>query len=1148
MAVTAGHERAANPLSAVERWWDGGLVRGAGDEERPDWAALAEEAVAAAPETAVAHAPETDPAAAADPATAADSPENPAPAGSVEGLGTAPPGAPPAGSLPGLSGFAWVLRPFTRCAGDRLERHLSRRARERVDLTAVRDDLERRLSARLARAAARTLVLELHEARGAGRLAGEDPRARFRDFLARTATRRGLSDLLAGRPVLARILGRAAIDAADAVTEALERLADDRALLTSAGPLAASGDPGPLVGVEPGAGDGHRGGRSVMLLRFADGTRLVYKPRPLAVHRHFNDLVEQFNALPGTVDLRTLRLLDRGAYGWVEFVAARPCDSTAEIETFYRRQGALLALLHLLDGTDLHHENLIAAGDHPVLVDVETLFHPPLPGSGTADPAARALHDSVYRVGLLPQLLLGDHSALDVSAVGGGREGVSPVERADFADAGTDRMRLVRRAGTFGESANRPRLADGGFIDPGAHVDALCAGFRAGYTAVNAARDELLCHGGPLRAFAEDEVRVVVRPTWVYTLLLDESTHPDLLKDADARQRVLETLRTEQFGPLLPPRVVDEEIAQLWSGDVPLFTARPGRDDLVGTPGRPPVDRTDLPGIDRVAAKLGALDTVDRQDQEWIVRAAMATTSRVPAHRPAAVRRTRTAGRAPEPDRLLSAARSVGDQLVSLAYREGPRSNWIGLELLDDRYWQIGPMAADLAGGYTGPALFLAQLSALTGAAHYAEAARTSLAPIPGLLDVLRARPEELGAVGSGAFSGLGGIAYALGETGRLLGDPEVGDWATGALRLAAAATETEAEPGVGAGLAGGLVSLLSAARPARTAGRAVPRAEAAAGTGDGADAWIARAARACADRLLAYATSGTAEAEAAPHGRGFTQGTAGIGWALLRYAEAQPEAEGPAGAGCGAGVRAGVGAGTGAEAGSEGRARGGAEAETWAGGRAGAGAWAEAEEQARVRADGSAGAVVVPGSAAAAGRPGVERYRLAGLAAIRAAVGADAPGRAPGEDGDHRGAPVPLPDAGPGTARASAWCRGDAGIALAVLDAPGALADPRLAAWARATAERLGQHGAAPDDSLCHGEAGLCELLGHPALPGARTHWIRRAGALLASVEENAARSGAPDGVPHPGLLTGLAGIGHGLLRAGFPERVPSLLLLRGP
>ncbi|MGW2531121.1 lanthionine synthetase LanC family protein, partial [Streptomyces sp. NPDC001595] len=154
-----------------------------------------------------------------------------------------------------------------------------------------------------------------------------------------------------------------------------------------------------------------------------------------------------------------------------------------------------------------------------------------------------------------------------------------------------------------------------------------------------------------------------------------------------------------------------------------------------------------------------------------------------------------------------------------------------------------------------------------------------------------------------------------------------------------------------------------------------------------------------------------------------------------------------------------------------------------------------------------------------------------------------------PVSDGGHGGASVRPADGGPDLdARASAWCRGSAGIALAVLDAPGALADPHLAAWARGTVDALGRARQAPDDSLCHGEAGLCELLGHGAVPEARPHWIRRAGALLASVEETGARSGAPDGVPHPGLLTGLAGIGHGLLRAGFPERVPSLLLLRTP
>ena len=40
------------------------------------------------------------------------------------------------------------------------------------------------------------------------------------------------------------------------------------------------------------------------------------------------------------------------------------------------RQGGYLAILYALEATDFHFENLIAAGEQPVLIDLETLFHP----------------------------------------------------------------------------------------------------------------------------------------------------------------------------------------------------------------------------------------------------------------------------------------------------------------------------------------------------------------------------------------------------------------------------------------------------------------------------------------------------------------------------------------------------------------------------------------------------------------------------------------------------------------------------------------------------------------------------------------------------------------------------------------------------
>ncbi|MEU1221903.1 type 2 lanthipeptide synthetase LanM [Streptomyces microflavus] len=920
---------------------------------------------------------------------------------------------------PGLTGFALVVAPFAERAAGRLLTSPSNnavRAGTAVGLAPVLEDFRSHLTRRLARLAARTLVLELHKARRAGRLAGDGPEARFRDFLRLTAGRDGLAAFLTAYPVLARILARTSLAAADALTEMLGRLADDRELLDASGVLgepapgtpAAGRGPRALTGVEAGAGDSHRGGRSVMILRFTDGSRLVYKPRPLAAHRHFNTLVEWFGSLPGAPSLRALRVLDRGDYGWVEFVEERPCSSTAETHLFYRRQGALLALLHLLDGTDLHQENLIACGPHPVLVDVETLFHPPLSQAHSADPAARALHDSVHRVGLLPQLLVGDSAALDVSAIGGGRAAASPIETADWADAGRDTMRLVRRSARFTESANRPRL-QGVPADPSAYTDSLCEGFRAGYTSISDYRDELLGRRGLLTDFAQDEVRVVPRPTWTYTTLLDESTHPDLMRDAAERHQVLSLLRTPTLGVPALPGLEDEEIEELWAGDVPVFLTRPGSTDLWSGTGRAVPVAPGPTGLARVEEKVRAMDTVDRQDQERIIRAAMVSTSSKPPHRAEGGARARTAATAPEPEQLLSAARSVGDQLVSLAYRHKERTNWIGLELLGERYWRLAPMAADLASGYTGPALFLAQLAALTGAERYAETAREALAPVPGLLDALHGRVDDLTVLGSGAFAGLGGIAYALAEVGSLLGDRAVLDLAGPATRLACAASAAEDGYGVRGGAAGGLVSLLAVHR---TTGRA--------------EAW--RGAERCAERISVAPL---------PEAGGFAEGAAGIGWALLRFA--------------------------------------------------------------------------------AAG--GGEQYRTAGLRALRRAAVEVTGGRA--------------------------WCEGAAGVALAIADSPDALADHDLSGWLAEQAGELADSAPLADDSLCHGELGLLELLGHGALTGDRTPWVRRAGTLLAAADREGPRCGTPGHVPHPGLLTGLSGVGHGLLRAGFPDRIGSALLL---
>lgn len=716
------------------------------------------------------------------------------------------------------------------------------------------EEFGKRLGARLVRVAARTLVLELNRARARGDLTGQTPTERFADF----ARGLDLPGLLTTYPVLARLLAQSCQHAVAAHRELLERLDADRAVVVRE--LLDGTDPGELVSVLADSGDAHRRGRSVAVLVFADGRRVVYKPRPLDLHEHFGQLLDWLNGKVPELGLRGVRLVTRQGYGWLEFVESRPCGSVAEVSRFYHRQGALVALLYALDGTDTHYENLIACGDQPVLVDVETLFHPTLPpvSASGEDPAAAALLRSVQRTCLLPQVLLGDNGALDVSGLGGDRDAHLPVDSADWAAAGTDTMHLVRRTLRSAGALNRPRLGELE-PEPGDYQSVLLNGFRAVYDGIVAHREEL---SELLAGFAEDEVRYVARPSQLYGTLLDESTHPDVLRDALDRDRVFDLLWTDSLRDPLHWRLVPHEIADLWAGDVPLFTCRPGSRDLWAADGSPVGQALPVSGLSSVRAKLSRMGEVDRHAQEWLIAAAFATRPGPVPHRSAEALPGHLTAEVPDPQRLLAAACGIADELLARAHPGQDRVNWLGLELVDERQWLVLPMGAGLANGYTGVALFLAQLAELTGAPRYVDLAVDALRPLPALLSSLAANRELGAAVGSGGFHGLGGICYALARLSGLLAGANLTDTLRLALDLATDLERTTGsdEPAdVAEGLAGGLAAMLAVHR----------------------ETGLAQAG----DLAIRYADRLTSGVHRTSTGAGFARGPAGVGWALRRLA-----------------------------------------------------------------------------------------------------------------------------------------------------------------------------------------------------------------------------------------------------------------------
>ncbi|TDV49737.1 type 2 lanthipeptide synthetase LanM family protein [Actinophytocola oryzae] len=578
---------------------------------------------------------------------------------------------------------------------------------------------------------------------------------RLARLLAGTPAPDGLAALLAEYPVLARLLAQTCLHAVDATLELLTRFAADRDTIVEL--LFGGVDPGRLTTVRTSVRE-HGRGRAVAVLRFADGRAVVYKPRSPALLRHFGELVSWLNkTIPGLA-LRPVTTVVRPGHGWVEFVAPRPCASVAEVDRFYRRQGALLALLYAVDAVDLHHENLVAAGDQPVLVDVETLFHATLDPVAGQDPAALALRSSVTRTALLPAPL----------------------------------------------GAGRPRLGEKD-VDPAEYRFALLTGFRAGYDAIVAHRDELTGSGGLLSRCGDDEIRLLARPAGAYAALLAESTRPDLLRDDRDRERFFAGPGTPD-GPL-----VRFEVADLVAGEVPVFVGRPGSRDAWTRDGERIPGLLDVSGLDAATAKITDLDEVDRLDQEWLIAAAMAARTGPVDHRGGDPAPEPAATGVPDPPSLLAAACGIADQLVARSLQDEDRANWLGLEPVAGRHWALAPLGAGLGDGYTGVALFLAQLGRLTDTDRYRELARKAIRPLPGLLDTLGDEPEPARTLGPGGFLGLGGICYALSRMSTLLGDGECADWLSRAVELTGTLADVPGgSAGVATGYAGGLLAMLA--------------------------------------------------------------------------------------------------------------------------------------------------------------------------------------------------------------------------------------------------------------------------------------------------------------------------------------------------
>ncbi len=788
------------------------------------------------------------------------------------------------------AGFLEAIRPLLDAAYSDLTTGLQALA-ERFptapfDPATVGGLLARNLPRPLVLLLTRTMVLELHLAGLVESLTGETPEERFLSFIDSLRNPAVALSLLRQYPVLARQLVETASRWVDCSLEILGHLATDadrlRAVFSPASEL------GVLTELQTGQGDSHRGGRSVALLRFDSGLGLVYKPRSLAMDTAFQDLLEWTADRGFSPAFRRLRIVDAGGHGWAERVTAAPCASVAEVERFYLRQGGYLALLYALSAIDMHHENLIAVGEHPILVDLEALLHPQDETLGSAE---EALPDTVLRIGFLPMADWGaarrGEAGIDFSSLAAVDGQVLPRPMLQIEGSGTDQMRFFRQPMAIPVGGHRPTL-QGAAVDLATYGGEIVEGFWRMGRLLAAHRAELLAASGPLAAFHAAPARFLVRKTIAYANLAFEGQHPYVLGDALDRDRHLDRLWAAVPETPALERLVEAEHRDLERGDIPMFTTLPTSRDVWTSDGARIEGFLAAPALDRVHVRLRGLDEAELARQAWLVTSSLQAMggrkTQVDRH---VLRET---SEAPSRDELVSAALEVGRRLETLCFRRdgsdpdpadaanpGETAFWFVQKFQDGPYpCALAPAGPDLYLGISGIALFLAYLGAVSGETRFTRLARAATVSLRGQL----ARADNLFDT-VGAFAGWGSLLYTLTHLGALWRDESLLDLAeqvASPLGPVGPAIDADELSDVVGGAAGCLVTLLGlhSLRPAGLS--------------------LGLAVR-CGERLLARARTMESgwgwmlEAAGKRPLTGFSHGAAGISWALLKLAAATGDA-----------------------------------------------------------------------------------------------------------------------------------------------------------------------------------------------------------------------------------------------------------------
>lgn len=398
-------------------------------------------------------------------------------------------------------------------------------------------------------------------------LIGDDPESRYNNYIDIRFSENNYKKFFTKYSYLLRVLVDKTVIFVENINLFLKRLNEDYKELSISYKLNSN----ILNNLFIGAGDSHDGGKNVIMIKFSDGKKILYKPKKYNTNNYINKIYDFINSKCGT-EFKKIFTVTRKGYHYEEFIEKYSVSSKERIHSFYYRYGNLLGLAYLLNINDLHYENIIACGEYPVIIDTETFFQHNIPIK--FPPHANNLVkneylDSIFTTGLLPFEILSERSkdkkrGIDISAVSKGEVEI-PFKVLQVINLNTDVIKYDYVTAYTKKSENIPEF-EGEEYTYKEYIEDIKKGFSEFLKKIIVNKEEI---NKFLRLNLKGlVVRNVLRGTQRYSDLLTYSYHANCLKNIRFRERTLENVFSHNY---VSKKICAVEYKELLVGDIPQF-------------------------------------------------------------------------------------------------------------------------------------------------------------------------------------------------------------------------------------------------------------------------------------------------------------------------------------------------------------------------------------------------------------------------------------------------------------------------------------------------------------------------------------------------------------------------------------------------